>query len=195
MKGTRSFVAIELDDRVRDALGSARAAVSVRAPEWAGEKWVARDNLHITLGFLGNLEASALAEVTKRLSSTLPDLPSFTLCLREVVAMPPRGRHTMLWATFTDPTARCRELATTVAVAASQCGIILADKPFTPHVTLVRSRRPRRMSPEVIGAISAGVVGDDVSMSVASATLFASTLTADGPVYERLAQWNLTRTA
>jgi 2'-5' RNA ligase len=195
VKGTRAFVAIELDDRVLDALEGTRRTVSLMAPEWAKEKWVVRDNLHITLAFLGDLGSSELAEITKQLTPTLPNLPAFAVHLGEVVAMPPRGRHTMLWATLADPNARCRELATIVAVAASQCGIILADKPFTPHITLVRSRRPRRMSAEVLASASASILGDRVSMSVASATLFASTLTPNGPVYERITQWNLAGTA
>lgn len=195
MKGTRSFVAIELDDRVRHALGEAREATVRRAPEWADEKWVAAENLHITLAFLGDLDASKLSEVSQRLSAALPSLPPFSLGLGGVAAIPPKGRHTMLWATFTDSGARCEELASTVAAAASQCGITLADRPFAPHVTLVRSRRPRRMSPEVIAVISAGIADERISMSVASATLYASTLTPRGPVYERLAQWGLTGTA
>jgi 2'-5' RNA ligase len=101
----------------------------------------------------------------------------------------------MLWASVIDATGRCEELAQAVTTIAAECGVTLADKPFAPHVTLVRARRPRRMSAEVTAVISAEALGDGVSMSVPSATLYSSTLTPVGPVYERLAQWSLTESA
>jgi RNA 2',3'-cyclic 3'-phosphodiesterase len=190
VSGIRSFVAIELDPRVQATLNRAHQAVDQYAPAWAGEKWVAQENLHITLAFLGDLDGVTLSELNARLSVTLQGRSAFPLELEGVAAMPPTGRHTMLWATFADPSGFCSELAAAVADAASECGITLAEKPFTPHVTLVRARRPRRMAPEVIRAISAALTANPISMSVASATLVSSTLTPHGPIYERLAAWS-----
>jgi 2'-5' RNA ligase len=49
VSATRSFVAIELSHPVRERLRKVRAELVSRAPEWRDEKWVAENNLHLTL--------------------------------------------------------------------------------------------------------------------------------------------------
>jgi RNA 2',3'-cyclic 3'-phosphodiesterase len=187
--GIRSFVALELPGHVTAALLGAGEAIRRAAPEWRDEKWVAEPNLHVTLKFLGTLDAHALGALRNSLTSALATHEVFEMRL-EGVRSAPRTRHAMLWATFSDPDGLCAALARTVEAAAASCGLERDDRRFVPHVTLVRARRARTLSVESLTSANALMAEQDISMSVLSATLFASTLTPRGPIYDRLDTWS-----
>lgn len=188
MRGTRCFVALRLPGHVTAALLDAGEAIRQAAPEWRGEKWVAEPNLHVTLKFLGNLDAHTLGALRESLTEALATQEIFEMRL-EAVRSAPRTRHAMLWAMFSDPNGLCTALAGTVEDAASSCGLDRDARRFAPHATLMRARKARRLSEEALTAANTLLAEQDVSMSVLSATLFASTLTPDGPVYEQLETW------
>jgi RNA 2',3'-cyclic 3'-phosphodiesterase len=185
----RAFVAIELPGHVTAALLRAGEAIRRAAPDWRGEKWVAEDNLHVTLKFLGTIDEATVSALRSSLTSSLAAQRPFEMRLGGVQGASSRGRHAMLWATFSDPDGQCTSLAETVVAAASTHGIETERRPFIPHVTLVRARKARRLSVEALTLANALLAEQDISMSVLSATLFASTLTPSGPVYERVDTW------
>jgi 2'-5' RNA ligase len=69
-------------------------------------------------------------------------------------------------------------------------------RPFRPHVTLVRSRRPRRVHHDALARIAQELAESgktvDGTVSVPSLTLLESTLGASGPSYRTLAVVPLT---
>jgi RNA 2',3'-cyclic 3'-phosphodiesterase len=188
VNGIRSFVALELPGHVSAALLGTGEAIRRAAPEWRGEKWVAESNLHVTLKFLGTVDAATLGRLRDSLTSSLASHKVFEMRL-EGVRSAPRTRHAMLWATFSDPNGLCAALAATVEAAAASCGLDRDERRFVPHVTLARARKARRLSVGSLASANALLDDRDISMSVQSATLFTSTLTSHGPVYERLDTW------
>lgn len=190
MTARRSFVALELDRHVASELVNAVAELQSLAPAWRDEKWVAEENLHVTLKFLGDVELHDLDDLQTALGSMFTDVRPFALPLIGLQAVPSHGRRSMIWAAFGDPDDRCAEIAASVDRLATRIGVNSETRPFVPHVTLARARRPKRLSAEALSSVNAHLETRSVSMSVLSATLFASTLTRSGPVYERLAIWS-----
>ena len=111
MSKTRCFVAVELSDEVRARLGEARYLLVALAPAWADEKWVAPQNLHLTLKFLGSLSDNDLACVHAGLHGTLAGMPPFSVVLAGVASVPRPARAEMIWARLGDSHGRCAELA------------------------------------------------------------------------------------
>ncbi len=77
-----------------------------------------------------------------------------------------------------------------MGLAAASCGVVVEDRSFKAHVTLVRARKPRAVGDRVMAALdaaAAGVPGDRVS---AVGYLFSSTLTRSGARYEALESWS-----
>jgi 2'-5' RNA ligase len=97
----------------------------------------------------------------------------------------------MVWARFSDDEGRCADLAGRVEGAAAAIGLPAEQRSFAPHVTLVRARRPRALDGAALTGANAVACAEQISMSVLSATLFASTLTRTGPVYEAIDSWAL----
>jgi RNA 2',3'-cyclic 3'-phosphodiesterase len=189
MTARRGFVALELEQQVALELVLAVAELRLLLPNWRQDKWVAEQNLHVTLKFLGDMEPGNLETLRGGLDDVFADMKPFAMPLAGLRATPSHGRHSMIWATFEDPADRCAQMAASIDRLAEGFGVAADTRPIVAHVTLVRARKPKRLSAEALVSVNTHLAGRSVSMSVLSATLFASTLTRTGPVYERLANW------
>ncbi|HHJ98878.1 MAG TPA: hypothetical protein ENN10_02890 [Actinobacteria bacterium] len=118
----------------------------------------------------------------------------YLVSIDSVRATPALRAASMLWATpstASDPTA---ELASLLASACTSCRRPARHRGFATHVTLCRTRERRRISTEAIDAAASQLrsQGDSTSVSVAAVTLFTSTLTKRGPIYDQYAVIPLT---
>lgn len=178
----RTFLAIDLGDTLRSALASIRASVTAISPEWAGEKWVSIENLHLTLRFLGDQPSEALADIAAALMGALADVEQFeSECLRVVEPSPHARKARMLWSRFDDPDGSFTALAHRIDAALCPLGIPPESRGFVPHVTLCRARSPRaaRLDPDL------SLLTTLPLMSVREVTVFTSELTRIGPIYTR----------
>lgn len=186
----RCFVGIPLPETTRAALVSACDAVRAADPHWRGEKWVAAQNLHITLVFLGDIPAEAIARLSEAISDGLTDVRAFELPFAGLRPVPNERRARMLWADYDDPSGTCAAIASTIGAAAGGLDIAVEDRAFKAHVTLARARRPRHLGETVLSTLSTAQLGVPEFVSVPSARLFSSTLTKTGPRYETLETWD-----
>lgn len=186
----RCFAGIPLNAVHRSALSAVRSTVSARDPLWGGEKWVAESNLHVTLAFYGTVDSERVPELAEGLARAASAHEPLTLPFNGLTAVP-SSRTRMIWAAFADADGTCASLARACREAGAQ-EIADASRPFVPHVTLCRARRPSRPPSDALERAAALL--DDTgfrSVSVLSVTLFSSRLTPRGPVYEVLGDWPL----
>lgn len=185
----RAFIAVTLAPDVVTTLGACRAALLDAEPAWRREKWVADASLHITLRFLGDVSVSALDRISERLPAAVCGLAPFTLAFTSIAAIPNPRAATLIWAEAPDTT-HAAELAARVGEATDGLAEPTRERPFRAHVTMCRARRPRRIDPTVLAIAAAPLTSPDAyqrCVSVASVTLFTSTLTSAGPVYQEVA--------
>jgi 2'-5' RNA ligase len=184
----RVFVALELPEPARDLLDHTLAAFLAAAPSWNNEKPVDAGLFHVTLAFIGAMPDPALPALIERLDDAARAVGPFMLELDSVRAVPSRRRATMVWASLAGEVEDASRLAGAIERAA---GLPESGRPFRPHVTLARARRPRRVHDGAITAaeatLSAAGRETDRIVSVRSVTVFSSTLGKSGPAYEPLA--------
>jgi 2'-5' RNA ligase len=131
----RLFVAVELDDTTRAAC--AAVAERLRAAGWNG-KWVAVENYHLTVAFLGAVDEERVAEVVAALHEVAPRIPSFEVALNAVGAFPSERKARVAWV---GPAARVPAYGTlsgAVRSALTALGFSF-DRDAEPHVTLARA--------------------------------------------------------
>ncbi len=187
MKPVRCFVAIELEQRTALLLREVAAAIRADAPAWAGEKWVAFNNLHVTLKFLGDLPRAVLPALAADLAAVAANADKFAMTATGVAAQPSARRCGLLWVAFDDPEARYSALAKAMGLIAADHGVAQDTRTHRPHATLARARRPKPISQEALFAATRLLEHPSAAMSVSCASLLASTLTPSGPVYEPIA--------
>jgi 2'-5' RNA ligase len=130
----RLFVAVDLPDQERRRLSALRESL-------AGARWVAAEQLHLTLRFLGWVPESAVETTAAALATV--SAPGFTLALAGVgvfPAPPSRKPARVLWAGLAPPEP---PIALKAAIDAA-LGPDPEGRPLSPHVTLARwKERPR----------------------------------------------------
>jgi 2'-5' RNA ligase len=180
-KPLRLFVAIEIPDAVKDAVEGAFAAWREAFPK---ARWVPRENMHVTLKFLGRTWPRLTDWVPDRVAEAAAEVPPLRARLHGVGSFPSAKRGRALWAAFEDPD-RVAELAS--AIEAALVDEFPAEKrPFHPHLTVARSDPPLKLP--------AGYRGTELASDeweVDHVVLFRSHLGRPAPRYEALSRFPL----
>ena len=184
----RLFVAVDLSDDARGAIAAEQQRIA--SATHASLKWVKAEQAHLTLVFLGNVEASRAAAVVDALGREVDRAP-FKLVFEGLGAFPPRGAPRVLWVGVTGGSGEVTQLQRELASRVAALGIPLEDRPYSPHLTIGRWRASRPLDRE--RAIGAGSRGALACVHVESATLYESKLSPAGPAYTALTHANLTR--
>jgi 2'-5' RNA ligase len=145
----RLFVAFRLPrDTVRAITRWQRDVLDV--PE--GVRIVPQDNLHATIAFLGSRPADELASITTAVGEAAQDGDRPVLR-----AIRYRETRSVGMLVFDDEDGRAATIATGVQRRLDRLGVYKSEKrPWLPHITVVRFRRPPKLEPEVpdLGPVS-----------------------------------------
>ncbi len=135
----RTFIALFLPDDVLDAVAARvrQAGAGIR-----DVSWTKRDNLHLTLRFLGDVERGRLEDVARAAHTAARDARPLTLHLALPGAFPHLRAPRVLWLGLAGDVTPLRELAGRVDAEVDRAGLGAADKPFAPHLTIGRVRTP-----------------------------------------------------
>ncbi|MBI1851603.1 MAG: RNA 2',3'-cyclic phosphodiesterase [Planctomycetes bacterium] len=141
----RTFVAIDLEDGPRQAL--VRVQERMRAGRW-DVKWVEAENLHLTMRFLGDIDAAMVDQVIAAMRRAAAGVPPFEITLRGLGWFPPRRPPRVVWAGVVEPKGLLQRLhdalETELAdLEVDESGNDDGKKGFHAHVTLGRVRTPR----------------------------------------------------
>lgn len=128
----RLFVALDLPPELKAAARSLQFGLR-------NARWLDDAGLHLTLAFIGEVDGSAVERVEDGLAEVEAD--SIRVELHGLGCFPGRGAPRVLW-TGAAPKAELAALASTVTRALRRAGVALKRRRFTPHVSLVRFRRP-----------------------------------------------------
>lgn len=164
----RLFIAIELPDNLKTALGRLRVDIPAA-------RWVPTEQLHLTLAFLGEVAEKTAGNLSERLA--LIQISQFSLSFSGHGCFPNRHRPRVLWAGV-DPQPSLLQLAARVHEVVQECGIHQEDRPFSPHITLARLKFPAVR--EVDAFLTMPQKQKLLPFPVSEFTLFQSMLTQKG---------------
>lgn len=168
----RAFMALEIPSDLADDV----AALARQLKASVKGKLVPRENYHLTLAFLGDVTERQLAD-------GMHVLDEAAACFDAVELRPNglgkfgRAHDATLWLGFEQDPA-LMELAAFVREGLAGAGIDFDTKPFVPHLTITR-----RASLDA-GALPA--LPFPLPTHASELTLFKSTLTRDGAIYDAI---------
>jgi len=139
----RTFVAIELDVALKDALGVCVAAMQQARPPLR-IRWAPPQNQHLTLQFLGEIERDVVPAVVAALRAASGIAP-FEIALAGLGCFPGPARPNVLWSGIAEPSGSLACLQRAVAAQLSPLGFRPDHGAFKPHLTLARV--PREIAP------------------------------------------------
>lgn len=175
----RAFVALALDDRVREAIGHLQRQL---APRLAGIRMVRPEGIHLTLRFLGETSPEQASRLRSALAEAAADCAPAQAQVAEVGTFPERGSPRVLWLGVAVPE-EVRELQRSCERAARRIGFEHEARAFRPHLTLGRwrDRAPRPELPAV----------DLGTTRLETLVLYRSELHREGAVYTPLERFAL----
>lgn len=174
---------MDLPPSVKDAAAAIEDAWQKVAP--ASARWVPRDNLHVTMKFLGPVADERTHEIAGAVAGAVDGMVDFSVRLGETGAFPSVRRARVLWVGLEDPAGGLGMLAAAVEEAMAPLGFEPENRPFTAHLTVARLKVPRAVS------LVAGAPGEP--FLVDRLTLFQSVLRRPAPRYEALATFPFRR--
>jgi RNA 2',3'-cyclic 3'-phosphodiesterase len=183
-KTLRTFVAVEITQSIRDRAGDLIAALAAAA---ADVKWVEPHNLHLTLKFLGEVKQQEIVRVSQAMARGAAEVQPFDLEVCGAGAFPTAARPHTVWFGSGEGAEQMIALHDRVEAALAKLGYREEHRRFQPHLTLGRVRSGGPGVAELGTLVKQNADFLAGQMTVGKVTLFSSTLTPDGPVYEILA--------
>ena len=179
----RLFVALEIGEAAQSRVGEEQDRLADRM-RGSSMRWAKRDQLHITLVFIGEVPDPRASVIVGAMQEPLAH-PPFTFELGGLGAFPPRGAPHALWIGVKSGAEQVIRVQTLVADRLAAIGVEREKRPFSPHLTLARWRdsrpsdRPRIADerPSTIAAVKAEAV-----------TLFQSRVSSAGSTYTVLGE-------
>ena len=179
----RAFIAVPLAVPALERLDDVQRALR-RATEKAGwsVRMIPRDNLHLTLRFLGDVEETRIADIAAALAS-IGTRPAFDVRLSGLGAFPPRGQPRVLWIAVDEGKDDLVALAHDVEARVESVGFSPDERPFKPHLTLARVKRAGGRHSAVIDGVESKEAG---TSRVSEVILYRSELRPDRAHYHPL---------
>jgi 2'-5' RNA ligase len=179
----RAFIAVACPPEAKEKLAEAVERIGPLGDLRVVEK----ENIHITLRFLGDVEESRLEELINALSTVKK--PGFEVCIKGLGAFPGSGSPRVLWAGAEKGDKELKELHEAVDSAIAPLGYAREER-FSSHYTIARVKylRNKEGMKELLTEYKETVFG---CFNVDSFYLMKSVLQRSGPSYSEINRFRL----
>ncbi|GAL84634.1 hypothetical protein MYP_1862 [Sporocytophaga myxococcoides] len=134
MSEHRLFVALPLPDQTKKLIGEYQANLQTQI------KWIPRDNLHITLAFIGETSFERISGINSVLKKVSDSFPIFSLTINNIRAV--KGSSGMIWVTFEE-----NQFYTSLAISLREKLNLNEKRKPLPHINLARLKKPTYREP------------------------------------------------
>jgi 2'-5' RNA ligase len=186
----RCFIAIDIDEKIRIALGDLQQQLRNGVDVKKGDvNWVNPDNIHLTLKFLGEIKDEKVAEVCNIVKAVAGRHKSFELDIESVGHFGGRSPK-VLWVGTGKGAENLLELQEDIEKSLALAGWPEETREFAGHLTLCRIRHPA-------AGMKLAQVSEDYkdfklgTMPADSVSVYQSELKPSGPVYTLLGNYKL----
>lgn len=182
----RAFIAINLPQAVKTELETFQCKLKSRVPaDWI--KWTLPEQIHLTLRFLGNIDAGAVPQLESVLRTLGATVQPFELIAENFGWFPEGTRPRVLWVGVSGQLETLNQLAQAVIRSTASWGEP-EDRQFQAHLTIGRvktkTQTDLRKLAEILAQFNPGRFGQ---WQVTQIDLMRSQLYPTGPVYTCIA--------
>lgn len=173
----RIFIAINLPESVKNKLSEYEIKYSELPC-----RWTRKENLHITLAFLGYLTDEELVEVCKITNEVALRNAPFSINLNKILYGPPQKPARMVWAEGEKSTELGKLQGELENALSSSEGLTKEDRPYAVHITLgrIKTWKFRQIEPEERPEVNEEI---NLNFEVNSIEVMESELKRGGPAY------------
>ena len=177
----RAFIAVDLDDPVVEKICNTIGVLKSRITEI---RWLKKENLHLTLKFLGNIAEPQVESIVAAIGQPLRLFAPCTISAKGLGVFPDFRRPKILWVGLSGgPLA---DLAAKIESALAPLGFVPENRVFTPHLTIGRWREGSRPAKNLRQEIASWNDFEFGACAVRQIVLFQSVLKPEGASYREL---------
>jgi 2'-5' RNA ligase len=152
----RLFVALAVPDDVKSKLGAAQADLRRVLPD-LNVRWARPEQFHLTLRFLGDVEAARVEALTAAIRAACSGFGALHLRSERIGCFPERGYPRVVWVGVRDESEQLPRLEQLVESATEGFTSQAKEERFTGHLTLARIKGIKRSEAEALGKAAAGM--------------------------------------
>ena len=181
-RGTkRIFIAIKVDpgDILAKAIDSLKFAFTGNAVRWTD-----KDNIHITLSFLGDTDTKKIPGIISMLEKVCSASCCFELTLRSTGLFRDINDPRILWIGI-DSSENLKKLNRLITTGLEEAGFPIDNRSFSPHITIGRVKRNAATNKEIFSSFLDNYHNTIFrTMNVSEIILYESVLLPTGPLYK-----------
>jgi 2'-5' RNA ligase len=183
----RSFIAVEMPEAVKKELSRLQTELKQNCTDSIA-RWVAPQNIHLTLQFLGDVPQSKIGKIKNALVEVSSAHTAFELRLGELGVFPGINRPRVIWVGLDGNLKRLADIQKQIEQLLSGAGFVPENRPFSSHLTLARVREEASPAEkQKLGQIiSSMTFKSGCTIPVRRINLMKSQLTPHGSVYSVL---------
>jgi RNA 2',3'-cyclic 3'-phosphodiesterase len=152
----RLFIAVAIPEEVKAKIEAAQAELRRVLPERV-VRWTRREQFHLTLRFLGDVEAARVEALEEAIRAACLGFGALHLRAERVGCFPDLRCPRVVWVGVQDQAEQLSHLQTAVELATHEYTTEEKEERFTGHVTLARIKAIKRPEAEALGKAAAGM--------------------------------------
>ena len=176
----RTFCAIELPAELSSPVTEHIKQLRTEVPQISAS-WNRDGKFHITLKFLGEIPQSQVKDVSEAADRAVEETVRFKMVVEQAGVFPKHGSPRILWIGITDSEGQLPRLQARLDDECAKRGFAKEDRPFHPHLTLARLRRPEGARTLALKHKELGF--GPVEVNVSELLVFRSELGQEGSKY------------
>ena len=170
----RAFIAVETDEQLREKMAELQKQLSIE-----GVKLVEKENLHLTLHFLGEIDEGMKEKVINAMDKL--SCRKFEMSCKGAGAFPSRNYMRVIWVGVEAP--ELKEIYEQLGRELAR--LSLKKEQFSPHITLARVKFLKEKE-KIVKFLQENEQLELGKCTVEGVFLKKSTLTPKGPIYENV---------
>lgn len=186
--GIRSFLAFELPPEIREKIGE----VSIELQKLTlPVRWVKVTNIHLTIIFLGYVDEDKIDDIKEKVNLVVKRFSIFKTRLNGIGVFPNWRKPRVIWIGLGEEIERLSNLREELQTGLKVLGFKPEKRPFAPHLTIGRFKGLVDRDEELKSILDRyhDLSGDLQYLN--ELVLFKSDLKPDGPIYTKMATWQL----
>ncbi|MFT5524275.1 MAG: 2'-5' RNA ligase [Pirellulaceae bacterium] len=188
MNSIRTFIAIQLSREV--TLRGAKLIDKLKRSE-AAVRWVATEDMHITLKFLGEVPSVETIHVCRQIAAATANHKRFDIEVVGAGAFPDIDRARSVWAGIEQGKEQLEQLFISVDDALHEIGFPCEARRYHPHVTLGRVRRSGPTQEKLSEILHNHAEFHCGFSTVEEVVVLSSTSEKGGPIYDIMGRGKL----
>jgi 2'-5' RNA ligase len=185
VKNLRTFVAVEVSNAARRY---AQSLMDELESKLTGVHWTRRDNLHLTLKFLGDIPESEINGVCRAIRAAVAAQQPFEIQCAGLGAFPSDARPRTLWVGIRQGDERLRQLQGEIDGQLTSYGFAPERRRFHGHLTIGRIRQRIGLTADQVNQVCQLVdrerSAEGVFMELDQVVTFSSFVDSTGRVYQ-----------